>query len=703
MNDQFQEIGPNRVIGSGTATSWLVYILATAVLLSLAAGVWYIAAPVSLARVTGKLFGPPLEIRKLSLVVNKEKVELEPGGSITVHPEQPFSIGGLDTNRRLNYDLTFFSPDFDMAKVTGAAYDSVASLLQSENFDQPRELTIVVRDDDTPVAEFKIIALYSAVDLAARGDAAADPAEKAASYEKALTRDPNSLAVQEKYVAALVESGQLPKAAAFLEKDLSRNSPDEKKLERLFQIYSSLGNTEKRIETLQRRIKLAEEQKRSSVELRRLLADIHRQNNQIDKAAESLESLIAGAEPSEAKTHLGELVKMYRDSGHIDREIEALRRLLDYSSQKEKAAIWLEISSLYHKTGNRDGFADARFQAAALMPQGPDKTSVYTNTARQLYEAKDYEKAMAAYQEAFKSAPEDESIALNMSRLALNMGSREQYRANLSKAVELKPENLDYRRELAAAMREDGLKNAAKKQYAELLQRTPDDQNVRLILMELMDQTGDKDGLIKQYEELAARRPDDKVVAYNYAALLFERKKWDQAISAFQKVKQLDPADLPAREYLVAAYQRKKMNKEMLAEALEVYRRGSSKVEYRTLLLNTYENDKNWKSYAEVAKTATELKPGDPAAWELLAKAQTQLAQSQSGQAQLKLKKEAALSLLRAAEASGNKAAPWVKAGEALAATGQKSEANKAYEKALKIDPNNKQATRALKALAASK
>ncbi len=59
--------------------------------------------------------------------------------------------------------------------------------------------------------------------------------------------------------------------------------------------------------------------------------------------------------------------------------------------------------------------------------------------------------------------------------------------------------------------------------------------------------------------------------------------------------------DAAVREYLLAAYQKTNQRRAMLNEALELYRLDPSKTVYRTLMLNTYENAKDWAGFETTA------------------------------------------------------------------------------------------------------
>lgn len=686
MNDTHDEFVPKRVIKRG-GPGWLLYPVIAVGLAAAAAGLWYLLAPQSMARLHGRLVNEPLEVRSLILTVDRQAVEVPAGGTAEIHPRRNFAVSGLNTNRWLNYDLTLTSPDFNIVAVVDGASASPKDLLGEKAIEeQPREMRIEVLDREQPVAVFTISSRFSVPDYVAKGDAAADPATRAGHYRKALDLESDSAPLRDKLVDALADSGQSDQAAALLESELLRLEPDQKMLERLLELYTGLNQPQQQINTLTRLIELAGRQDRPYLDLMRRLAETYRQNGRPDQAAEVFEEMLKLAPRERAPEILGELLAIYRDSRRTEPEIDTLKRLLEVSPPEQGAAIWGEIVRLYEESEDEEGRLDAWRSLAEILPDGQDKINAYKIIARLHTRADQYDEAVAAYKAALKMAPKDENTLLNLARLSAAKGDRTNYHSYLAKVLEISPDDLERRRELADAYLEDELNPKARAEYLELLKRTPEDQTVRLILVGLLEKMNDKKGLAEQYAELAARNPDDAVIAYNYGAVLFDTGQWNKAIEVFKDLSARDPGDVAVRGYLLAAYQKTSRTKDMLDEAMALYRLDPSQSVYRTLMLNTHENAKDWAKFEEVALESAKLRPEDPESWQLLHKAQTQL----------KKEPEAARSLWKIAETSGDKPAAWLQAASAFAKLGRNDEAIEAYQKVLDLDPKNERAAKAL-------
>lgn len=695
LNQADNNIEPRRAIGN-SGPAWMVYLLAFFLLIGLGGGLWYLLAPESMARLFGRFGGAPLVVESLSLNLDGNKtLELPPNGTIELHPGQRFGVNGLKSSRWRNYDLRLYSPDIDIKAITDGALSTTRELLPGEIFENNREIHISVRDGDQDVADFRILSRYSALDFLTRGDAANTAAAKAEYYQKAYQLNPSSELIRDKLVSALAEAevgpagGGGPQAASIYESLLAQNGPNEDILNRLANIYEDGNKNDRLIAVLERLISLGENRGEIAAPQKERLASAKARLGLFNDAAAVYEELLKLDQPIPRQIiYLGQLVGLYRQNSDSEKEIETLKRLAEIAPPDQAADIWTEITLFYNKIEDTEGRLAALKNLAEKLPEGPPKANTYKTMGNIWAAEEKYDQARKAYQAALNIFPNDANTLLNLARLSLLMKDSKSYLAYLTKAVDLKPANNDYRRELADALAADKQNAKAKSQYQELIKQQPEDQILRLVFIDFLDTIGDKNALIQQYEELAKLNESNKVLPYNLGVIYFEQKKWDKAIESFKKVLALDAGDKEAREYLLVAYQRKNQRADILREAMELYRRDPSNTVYRTLMLNTCENAKDWKEFARITQEITRLEPDSPYGWEQLYRAQTALRQ----------KEAAAESLWQAAERTKEKQSDaWLKAAREFAALGnQKDKARQAYNKVLKIDPNNKTAARAL-------
>jgi len=646
---------PRRVIG-GFSAGWLILVAAGLFFLILASGLWYALAPVTLARLIGRLAPRPLAISGLHLTVDRRPLEIPPGGALVVTPRQKIALGPLVTNRWLNYDLSLVSPDFDLAGLTGGLAAAPVSFLDPALFRPAVTLRLEALDQDRPAAEFKILVQYEARDYAAWAPLARDPLRRVEIYRKILELDPQYPGAFESLAASLAEAGRPAEAAAVYEEGLGRLPDEAEALARLLEFCIGLDLPDRQSAAVERLMAWTRNQGRPAAAALRQIVEIYSRQGRLGLAGEVLKGLLPAAPPEEALEILGELALLSRRLGDTRGEIEALKRLGALAPPDRAREIWSGLLELYETAGDEAGRLDALKTLASILPDGPEKANTHRSIGLMSVRAGDYGTAAAAYREALKLSPEDPLTRLNLARVQGLAGRRGDYRAGLLDLVARFPGRLDFREELAGALREDGLWAQAQEQGRILVEARPDDLSARLALMEMMEKNRDYDGLLAQYEVLTALLPDDQVALYNYGALLFDRKKLEEAARVFQKLLALKAGEgaggEEAREYLLAIYQRQGKSPEMLEQALALYRLDPSKVVYRTFVLNTYENAKDWPNFAAAAAECAALRPDDPEGW--------------------------------------------LMAGAAYAKLGEPGRSREAYQKALALDPDNKQAARAI-------
>lgn len=706
-----EQIQGHRVLKKTSLLTSVVLIVM--LLIGVVAGVVFIRDPQSLARIHGYFFGQPLQINGLNLLSGSQALSLVPGEVLEIHPGQSFRITGLDTNRWQNYDLNLSSPDFPLNRVTNLQAASLLELLGLEAFAQPRRLHLQVREKGNLLATFTLSSSFTALDWGLRGDAAVAPADKAILYHRALELNQTSSSLRDKLAQALVEAGQGPEAASLYEEKIKRSGPSLTTLNHLLDIYTALKLPQKRLLTLSRLITLDEAAGRTTHIHKIAKAQIYRNTKQNDKAATIYEDLAAKAElsaaensvtsgnslktPNSEKTkkdesknlgkYLGELIAIYRELNLSEKEISTLKRLAAISPSEKNPELWSKIATLYDQSGDKEGRLAAWETLAGHLPAGPDQTRAFSRVAQLAFEADNVAKAKWAYQQLLKDDPDSFIINLSLARLAGRAGNKGGYRALLSKTLELQPDNIELRKELARSLQEDGQKNKARDQYLAILKSAPKDRDTRLTLIALLKEMKDRRNLKSQKRELLKQEPNNLPVAYNLGVMHFQDKQWKWASMLFKTLVEKNTKDQESREYLLLTYQHLGQKKEMLTQALTLYQQDPSQTVYRDLMLNTYENAKDWKNYTNTAAEITKLRPRDSESWRLLAR----------GQKILKKRDEEAHSLWMLAETTDKKKGEaWLATARAHAALNKNKKAIEAYKKILAIEPDNQRAEKAL-------
>jgi tetratricopeptide (TPR) repeat protein len=654
---------------------------------------WYLLSPVSLARAYGKVLGPPLKVDSLDLVVGGEARRIPQGETLTVNPKRTLAIKGLNTNRWKNYDLLFYSPDFDvLALVREGA--SLVGLFGQDAFMEPKVATVEVMDGQETVAKFALKGEYAANDFAELAQAAVEPDRKIGYYRKALELEPQSEAYGEGLREALFSAGRKDELIELLEGDLAKaeEADQEAILTRLLALHREKKDEPKEIAALERLLTLAEKnlETAKAANLKGALAVAYEAKDP-KKAAQLYESLAATTEGRAARSHLTRLIGLYKALGDEAQEESVYVRLLPLATGEEKLGLWGEIVRLREAKGDRPGQAEAWAALADLLPPGEPKANAYKRLGFLKYESEDYPASERAYLAAIEHGDDDAAVYLNLARLALARDDPAAYRERLAQALAL-GERPEIRLELAQALTKAGLTAEAAASWERLTNLAGQDEEARrvrgLAQAQLVGLHRPPEGeTSEEFERVLYRHSQESVEFYNLGVAHFQRKDWDKAQKAFLKAVELKgdgQLEEEAREYLLAIYKETGQTKEMLEQANWIYPANRAKKEVRDLLAHQYEADKDWTG---LVKAATEWAGQDDEAqnWSYLA----------LGQGKLGQRKEAALSLLKAAQRD-SKASAWLAAAQAMETAGDKPQARKAYERALDLDPDNAAAEAAL-------
>jgi tetratricopeptide (TPR) repeat protein len=659
---------------------------------------WNYAAPESLARTYGRLFGPPLEVKALEMDYGRQSVSLTPGQEFEINPTVPIRLTKLSTNRWRNYDLRLYSPNFDLESITANAV-SVSDLVGNDFFLDPKDLLIQVLDDSTIKATFVLKGSFTSADWSALGDKTVETEKKIVYYQKSLDLEPDSEPLFEKLASALLEANKKVELTELLESKLAKDPAGpqaDETLNRLLVLYQDQKDKDKEISVLERLLPIAASVGHPLEGLKTSLAVLYRSDQPL-KAAEIYEELLPEAQLDHKRAYLNALINIYREAGNEKLEIAAWENYLTVANPEELLAIWTELLGLKEKINDEPGQREAWEGLADNLPDGLDKANAYKRLGYLWYMDKDLDQAEKAYEKALAHDQADSSLYLNLARLALENDSRKRYLEYLLKAWEL-DQDPALTRELAQAYTKDGLKDKAASLWLVLAETPGDDpqtlktqSEAKARLLEILRPK--KGGYSAEFEKRLYQFSNEKIEFYNLGIAHFRAKRWDLALKAFEKAQTLDAENElvnDIRGYLVALYKEKGQIKEMLDQAMLLYKGDQKYKESRDLVVAHLQLDKNWKTLAEAAGFWTNWHPEDPDNWRFLA-----LGQRNSGQ-----ENQAAKSLLKVAELEPTKVAGWFTAAEALVKAGDKESAKLAYEKVLELEPTNDKAESALLKLA---
>jgi tetratricopeptide (TPR) repeat protein len=162
----------------------------------------------------------------------------------------------------------------------------------------------------------------------------------------------------------------------------------------------------------------------------------------------------------------------------------------------------------------------------------------------------DYEKAIAAFDEAHRLSPKDAAVAAYLIQAHL---SAKKYATAVDlarKAAADNPDDLRFARLEAQALRQNGKPDEAIALLQQTVKKQSDEPASYVALAQLYSDTHHGSDAIRILQEAETKFPDEPSIAFELGAAFEKQKRYADAESAFRQVLAKEPDNAPALNYL---------------------------------------------------------------------------------------------------------------------------------------------------------
>lgn len=199
---------------------------------------------------------------------------------------------------------------------------------------------------------------------------------------------------------------------------------------------------------------------------------------------------------------------------------------------------------------------DARVSLKRAIILDEQNITAHVNLGNVLQELKQYQSALAHYQFALKSLPNDGNLHNNLANLRHTLGDRTKAQHHYSRSLELLPANADAHNNTGVLFEEDGDLDSAEASFRSAIRFNPHHGDAYLNLANLLlkkDQVKEAEMRLGSAIEFGTKNKDG---LHNLGCGLIDKDCLTKAEICFKAVIAIDPEHLPALKSLAVSLER---------------------------------------------------------------------------------------------------------------------------------------------------
>lgn len=419
------------------------------------------------------------------------------------------------------------------------------------------------------------------------------------NYEKAIEKYNAILKLDQKYVKAYLEIGQLLKkmgkysaaedkykeaidkgiedSAIYFElgqtrmamgktkhaildynKAIEINPKNSDAYESLGQAFETLNNFEYAVQNFERALKCND----SRHETYSKLAILHLKRSEPDKAIEVFErSLKSKAEYTAIYKEISEVLKEQKNMDWLKKLLEIASKI---DSKNELHFFYLGQDYIELKEYDE---AIKSFEKALEIK--PNDVEVLYNKGVLLHKLEKYDEAIESFKKALEIKLDDSEIWYNMGVVLQKQQKYDEAIESFKKVLEIKPGNAEVWCDIGYALHKQQKYDMAIESFKKALEIKPNDSWIWYNLGIVFNKQQKYDEAIESFEKALEIKPDDAEVWYNMGIALYKLKKYDKAIKACMKTLEIEP-DYGLAHYIIGLVLREKKKH---IEAIEAFRK----------------------------------------------------------------------------------------------------------------------------------
>ncbi len=474
---------------------------------------------------------------------NEQPLRLLNGEVLQLHPNERIRIKKISTNIRINHGIRLIARGLD---INALLYDNLtfATLLPNSDIFHKYKFRVAVKRFNLDLGHLDLVVEPHIEDWLDKAARTIDGGRKIKILVQAREFAPNDDRIRDRLIETYKSQKKWKQAALMLEK-IATETPNQKILYNLLQVYEAMSDREGIILALRMLIDLDS----NNLDAQLQLASALEKEKRINEAITIYEQLLTKVKNEDSLPLNKTLGFLYSKTGQTKKAIASYLKASDVD--KKDVNLFYNLSFLYEKSGQKE--RGNFFLAKAVSLETGDVESRLKLAERALQKGilKEAEKYLS---EVLKLKPNSVRGLSLLAKVKEKQGDKGKLKQAYRKLLFLDPKNETLVYNLGVLEHETGNLNSGVSYFKKYLKSHPKDVQVHGFLFDIYQKQKKADMAFREAQILTLLSPKEMKYYSHMFGYLNRRAEYEKMVGVMKTGLKSLPNNLDLRQYLVVAY-----------------------------------------------------------------------------------------------------------------------------------------------------